>query len=92
MTHEVGKKLPNGLGIYDMSGNVFEWCWDWYDDYTSGAQNNPAGPASGSYRVVRGGSWDSADIYAYSLHRYYYFQYYPYVRYYLFGFRLVRPL
>jgi len=57
MTHEVGKKQPNGLGIYDMSGNVWERCWDWYGSYTSGAQTDPIGPSSGDYRVERGGAW-----------------------------------
>ena len=59
-TSEVTHFLPNGYGLYDMAGNVSEWCWDWYSDtyYTSG-QTDPLGPASGSSRVVRGGSWDS---------------------------------
>lgn len=54
-THPVKQKLANELGLYDMSGNVYEWCQDWFGNYSS-AQTNPTGPASGSYRVIRGGS------------------------------------
>jgi formylglycine-generating enzyme required for sulfatase activity len=57
-THEVGKKAANAWNLYDMHGNVFEWCWDWYDSYSSGAQTDPTGASSGDYRVIRGGSWN----------------------------------
>ena len=56
-THPVGTKQPNELGIYDMSGNVLEWCSDWSGTYSSNAQTNPQGPSSGINRVNRGGSW-----------------------------------
>ena len=56
-THPVATKAPNELGLYDMSGNVFEWCQDWFDTYPSEAQTNPTGASSGSNRVVRGGSY-----------------------------------
>ena len=56
-THPVKTKQANELGIYDMSGNVLEWCSDWYGSYSSSAQTDPVGPSSGSDRVLRGGGW-----------------------------------
>ena len=59
-THAVGTKQSNELGIYDMSGNVYEWCQDWFEEYSSSSQVNPTGANSGSGRVIRGGSWFDA--------------------------------
>jgi len=56
-THQVKLKLVNGYGLYDMTGNVWEWCWDWHEDSTPTGGQDPVGAASGSNRVLRGGSW-----------------------------------
>jgi formylglycine-generating enzyme required for sulfatase activity len=57
-THPIGQKKANAWGLYDTHGNVWEWCSDWYGDYPKGAVSDPVGPREGSYRVLRGGSWD----------------------------------
>jgi len=69
-THAVGQKPPNPGSLYDMHGDVFEWCQDWYGEYPTGPVVDPQGPSSGSARVFRGGSWDVAGQFCRSAGRY----------------------
>ncbi|MCD6328514.1 formylglycine-generating enzyme family protein [bacterium] len=88
-THDVGQKAPNAWGLFDMHGNVWEWCSDWYgeDYYGSSPGVDPTGPGSGSRRVIRGGSWYNLARYCRSAARY---RYDPRYRYFNIGLRVAR--
>lgn len=88
--HPVGQKQPNGLGIFDMSGNTWEWCWDWYASaYASEGQFNPTGPLTGSSRLLRGGVWYLGASGCRVSYRY---NFNPYYSNYYGGFRLCRAM
>jgi formylglycine-generating enzyme required for sulfatase activity len=87
-TWAVDSGTPNSWALYNMSGNVYEWCWDWYETYASGNQTDPMGVSSGSYRVVRTGDWSSGGQSLRSANR---GSSPPFNRGSNLGFRLVRP-
>jgi len=90
-SHPVGQKTANAWGLYDMHGNVWEWCWDGYGSYSSGDQTDPTGAASGSFRVLRGGCWNSDASNLYSASRIGLNPNYRNIGIGGLGFRLVRP-
>ena len=85
-THEVNSKMPNALGLFNMSGNVMEWCWDLYGTYRSIEQTDPLGATTGTYRIVRGGSWNISKEFSSVFYRIYLI---PADRFNSVGFRLV---
>jgi formylglycine-generating enzyme len=85
----VGQKKPNAFGLYDMHGNVLEWCWDFFAPYTAEAQVDPTGPATGDRRVYRGGCWDFEELNCRSAYR---FRQHVNFKFFYNGFRVARSL
>jgi formylglycine-generating enzyme required for sulfatase activity len=88
-THPVASKTPNGYGLHDIAGNLYEWCNDWYGEYAAAAVTDPVGPGSGDWHGLRGGSWGSNAVYLRSANRTFSI---PDYIYYFVGFRVILPV